>query len=100
MTSQDLTTFCLDINYITCVFCLSALDPNNMKYAISNMFNVLKNNGMVLFRDYAVNDQAMLRFSKERNISDNFYARQGIYLLLLLLLLNTLITINNLLINY
>ena len=64
------------MDFVSLIFVLSALDPNQMGQAITNLERVLKPNGMVLFRDYAIYDTAMLRFSEKSKICDQFYVRQ------------------------
>lgn len=64
------------MDIISLVFVLSALDPNKMEVAIKNICQVIKPNGLVLFRDYAIYDKAMLRFSEKSKICDQFYVRQ------------------------
>ena len=45
------------------MFVLSALKPDDFRAALTNAWNALKNDGGVLImRDYAVNDMAMIRF--------------------------------------
>ncbi|KAG2240981.1 hypothetical protein Bca52824_096913 [Brassica carinata] len=47
-----------------------------MPFVLQNIKRVLKPNGCILFRDYAVGDLAQERFSgKDQKISDNFYVR-------------------------
>lgn len=47
-----------------------------MQLVLQNIKNVLKPNGFVLFRDYAIGDLAQERFSsKDQKISENFYVR-------------------------
>lgn len=58
------------------IFVLSAIDPGKMSLVVENLSKVLKPGGLVLFRDYAKYDKAMLRFGKDSKISDQFYVRQ------------------------
>lgn len=44
------------------MFCLSAIHPKKMTIAIGNVANVMKENGILWFRDYAENDNAQLKF--------------------------------------
>lgn len=64
------------MDIVSLIFVLSALDPVNMKKAAMNVNRILKPGGLVLFRDYAIYDKAMLRFSENSKISDQFYVRQ------------------------
>lgn len=77
-TVDDLTaeipTASVDI--VTLIFVLSAVSPEKMSQVLQNIRHVLKPNGHVLLRDYAIGDLAQERFtSKEQKISDNFYVR-------------------------
>ncbi|XP_065325403.1 tRNA N(3)-methylcytidine methyltransferase METTL6-like isoform X1 [Gordionus sp. m RMFG-2023] len=63
-------------DYITLIFALSAIDPISHLHVLQNFYQVLKNGGKILFRDYAVSDHAMLRFKKLNQINANFYYRQ------------------------
>ncbi|PIK41263.1 putative methyltransferase-like protein 6, partial [Apostichopus japonicus] len=58
-----------------CLFC-PQFHPDKMLSSIQNISSVLKPGGMVLFRDYGLNDHAMLRFSKGHKLADSFYVRQ------------------------
>lgn len=64
------------VDLVTMVFVLSAIHPDKMSLAIKNVFSVLRPGGTVLFRDYGLNDHAMVRFSKGHKLADNFYVRQ------------------------
>ncbi|ESQ50245.1 hypothetical protein EUTSA_v10001947mg [Eutrema salsugineum] len=58
------------------IFVLSAVSPEKMPLVLENIRKVLKPNGCILFRDYAVGDLAQERFSgKDQKISENFYVR-------------------------
>ena len=64
------------VDFVSLVFVLSALEPDKMGLAIDNVYKFMKPSGMVLFRDYAIYDKAMLRFSEKSKICEHFYARQ------------------------
>lgn len=64
------------VDVVTMIFVLSAVSPEKMPLVLQNIKKVLKPNGYVLFRDYAVGDLAQERFScKDQEISENFYVR-------------------------
>lgn len=64
------------MDIVSLIFVLSALDPNYVKQALENVNTLLKPGGLVLFRDYAIYDKAMLRFGQNSKICDQFYVRQ------------------------
>lgn len=57
------------------VFVFSALSPKQWEQAISNLKNVMKPGGLILFRDYGRYDLAQIRFKKNRLLDENFYVR-------------------------
>ncbi|KAI3737720.1 hypothetical protein L2E82_27732 [Cichorium intybus] len=78
ITEDDLcdhiTPASLDI--ATLIFTLSAVCPEKMPTVIQNLKRVLKPNGVVLLRDYAIGDYAQeMLMSKNKVISENFYFR-------------------------
>ena len=60
----------------TCIFVLSALAPENFTAAIGNIRNAIKPGGLLLFRDYAVEDAAQARFKADRKLSESLFVRQ------------------------
>lgn len=64
------------MDIVSLIFVLSALDPSYMKQALENLNSLLKPGGLILFRDYAIYDKAMLRFGQNSKICDQFYVRQ------------------------
>ncbi|CAM1326658.1 METTL6 (predicted) [Pycnogonum litorale] len=64
------------VDVVTLMFVLSAIHPDNMGVALENIHKVLKPDGVILFRDYGLYDQAMLRFSPGSKLSENLYVRQ------------------------
>ncbi|OAF64525.1 Methyltransferase-like protein 6, partial [Intoshia linei] len=63
-------------NFVTLIYVLSAIHPNNFCKVLTNIFKIMKPGGYLFFRDYAINDHAMIRFKRDRKISDQLYVRQ------------------------
>lgn len=63
------------LDVIILLFVMSALDPEDMAVAVSNMERYLKPGGRVLFRDYGRYDLAQLRYKPGKCLSDNCYVR-------------------------
>ena len=64
------------VDIISLVFVLSAIAPGDFKQVFENLGNCLKPGGVILFRDYAVNDMAMIRFANGTKIGERMYLRQ------------------------
>lgn len=64
------------MDLVSCIFVLSALRPETLEPAFSNIYSVLKPGGLLLFRDYAVGDLTQLRFKPESKIQENLHYRQ------------------------
>ncbi|KAL6008122.1 hypothetical protein ACLOJK_033628 [Asimina triloba] len=78
LTVDDLSEKILPstVDIVTMIFVLSAIAPEKMPLVLQNIKKVLKPNGHVLLRDYAVGDLAQERLTcKDQKISDNFYVR-------------------------
>ena len=78
----DITSPCLpkeiepeSLDYIICIFVLSALHPNQLNQTMSNIKSLLKPNGFVLIRDYGQYDLTQIRMKKSRYLEPNFYIR-------------------------
>ena len=77
----DLTSDDLKVNVnekcdlITMIFVLSAIHPEKFTQTIKSLVDLLKPGGKLLFRDYAINDHAMVRFKPGAKISDRMYMR-------------------------
>ncbi|XP_021294172.1 uncharacterized methyltransferase C3H7.11-like [Herrania umbratica] len=64
------------VDVITLIFMLSAVSPYQMPLILQNIRRVLKPDGYVLLRDYAVGDFAQVKLkNKNQMISEGFYVR-------------------------
>lgn len=63
------------LDFILCIFVLSAITPEKQEIAVSNLVKLLKPGGLFLLKDYAQYDLTQLRFKKQRIIDENFYCR-------------------------
>ncbi|KAI3455592.1 hypothetical protein Pfo_012255 [Paulownia fortunei] len=64
------------IDVVTMIFMLSAVSPNKMPFVLQNLKKVVKPNGHILVRDYAVGDSAQVKLeNRNQMISNNFYFR-------------------------
>lgn len=61
---------------VSLVFVLSAIHPRHFAHVCQNLNSAMATGGLILFRDYAVNDMAMIRFGAGTKISDRHYLRQ------------------------
>lgn len=64
------------VNLISCVFVLSAISPDQHSAVATSLAAVSRPGSVLLFRDYAVNDMAMVRFKPGSKIAERFYVRQ------------------------
>jgi methyltransferase-like protein 6 len=61
----------------TLIFCLSALDPDDMPRAARHVASSLKPGGILIFRDYGRYDEAQMKLGTSRNkhIKENYYRK-------------------------
>ena len=64
------------MEFVLCMFVLSAIAPAHHTSCLGKLSRSLKPGGRLLLRDYALYDEAQLRFSKGSKLFDNFYVRQ------------------------
>ena len=63
------------VDVISMVFVLSAVKPSAFAAVFSNLSSALRSGGRVFFRDYAVNDMAMVRFGPGTKMAERHYLR-------------------------
>ncbi|XP_031105765.1 uncharacterized methyltransferase C3H7.11-like isoform X1 [Ipomoea triloba] len=68
--SSEITSSTVDV--VTLIFMLSAVSPNKMPSILQNCKKVLKPNGHILFRDYALGDSAQVRHNIDSS-SEHYY---------------------------
>jgi len=61
----------------TLIFCISALDPDDMPKAARHVASSLKPGGVLIVRDYGRYDEAQMKLGTSRNkrLKDNFYRK-------------------------
>lgn len=64
------------LDIVSAIFVLSAIPPEKLKDAVSNIASVLKEGGRVVFRDYARCDLAQMRFKSSSRVEKDLYVRQ------------------------
>ncbi|KAI8326237.1 methyltransferase-like protein 6-like protein [Martensiomyces pterosporus] len=64
------------VDIVSAIFVFSALPPEKQAAAVSNIVEILKPGGRILFRDYGIYDLAQLRFKSGHKLEDNLYVRQ------------------------
>ena len=64
-----------EINYSLMLFVLSSIHPSHYINVFYKIFQCLKNDGYLFFRDYGRYDLAQLRFKPRAKLSENFYVR-------------------------
>ncbi|KAJ1644643.1 hypothetical protein J3B02_004564 [Coemansia erecta] len=64
------------VDIVSAVFVFSALPPEKQADAVSNIIEILKPGGRILFRDYGMYDLAQLRFKSGHKLEENLYVRQ------------------------
>jgi tRNAThr (cytosine32-N3)-methyltransferase len=63
------------VDIVIMIFIFSALNPKQWEQTVSNVSQMLKPRGFVLFRDYGKGDMAQVRFKAGRWMEENFYVR-------------------------
>jgi methyltransferase-like protein 6 len=64
------------VNAIALVFVLSAIPPEHHLLVFKKLYTLLDPDGVLLFRDYADDDAAQLRFKPDRHLGGRLWVRQ------------------------
>ena len=64
-------------DFITCIFIISAISPEHHIDCMTKLYNSMKSDSFLYFRDYGRYDMAQLNFAKKNNskLKDNFYRK-------------------------
>uniref|UniRef100_A0A914HWZ8 Large ribosomal subunit protein mL44 n=1 Tax=Globodera rostochiensis TaxID=31243 RepID=A0A914HWZ8_GLORO len=63
------------LDFVLCIFVLSAVHPDRLRSAVLNLVELLRPGGMLLLKDYGRHDLTQLRFKSSRLIRPNLYRR-------------------------
>jgi methyltransferase-like protein 6 len=81
VVTQDLPTevTSMGVDFTLLIFVLSAIPPEKIPIVLRKIHQSLKPGGLLLFRDYAINDMAQKRLEDQPNLQnkmgDNFFVR-------------------------
>uniref|UniRef100_A0A0N4ZHA7 tRNA N(3)-methylcytidine methyltransferase n=1 Tax=Parastrongyloides trichosuri TaxID=131310 RepID=A0A0N4ZHA7_PARTI len=79
LTDSERATFVSNIfplsDLSSLIFVISAIEPKKHSNAILNALKFIKPGGTIFFRDYGINDHAMIRFGYGTKIDERFYVR-------------------------
>ena len=64
------------VDAVSSIFVLSAIPPESLLEAITNIRSVLKQGGLWIIRDYAKGDAAQTRFNIDRQLDHDLFVRQ------------------------
>ena len=64
------------VDVVSSIFVLSAIPPESLLDAITNIRSVLKEGGLWIIRDYAKGDAAQARFNADRQLDADLFVRQ------------------------
>ncbi|XP_027169709.1 uncharacterized methyltransferase C3H7.11-like isoform X1 [Coffea eugenioides] len=65
------------VDIVTLIFVLSAVAPSKMTLVLQNLKRVLKPDGHILLRDYALGDSAQVKLQNRNQIIDDNYCFRG-----------------------
>nr|XP_027126654.1 O-methyltransferase 3-like isoform X2 [Coffea arabica] len=65
------------VDIVTLIFVLSAVTPSKMTLVLQNLKRVLKPDGHILLRDYALGDSAQVKLQNRNQIIDDNYCFRG-----------------------
>ena len=64
------------VDIVSMIFVLSAINPDKFDSVVKSISTCVKDEGMVIFRDYGRHDVAQIRFGAGHKLAENFYVRQ------------------------
>uniref|UniRef100_A0A0K0F9S1 tRNA N(3)-methylcytidine methyltransferase n=1 Tax=Strongyloides venezuelensis TaxID=75913 RepID=A0A0K0F9S1_STRVS len=73
--TNELVSMFPSADITTLIFVLSAIQPSQHATTVENTMKFVKKGGVVFFRDYGINDHAMIRFGWGTKIDERFYVR-------------------------
>jgi len=76
LVKSDLSNY-KNMDFVTLVFVLSAISPENHEMVMRKLFNTMDNNSYLYLRDYAQYDMAQMRLAqrKDSKLKDGFYLK-------------------------
>lgn len=77
LVKDDFSSNYPKVDFITLIFVLSAISPENHLKCLKKIYDQLDENSYFYFRDYGLYDLAQIRFAmrKDAKLKDNFYLK-------------------------